>query len=52
MLDRKQIFPEASLPDAQVLVEEGRSMAKQVPVGRSPFLEQYAVASEAAYKHG
>jgi methylmalonyl-CoA mutase cobalamin-binding subunit len=49
-LDRKQIFPEPSLPDAQALLEEGRNMARQVTVGRSPFLEAYRVACEAAYK--
>jgi hypothetical protein len=49
-LDRKQVFPESSLPDARALIEEGRGMAKQVAVGRSPFLETYEVPSESAYK--
>jgi methylmalonyl-CoA mutase cobalamin-binding subunit len=49
-LDRKQVFPEASLPDASALIEEGRNMAKRVTVGRSPFLENYGVPCEIAYK--
>lgn len=49
-LTREEIFPEASLPDAVALIEEGRAMAKTVTVGTSPFLEAHGVASEAEYK--
>jgi methylmalonyl-CoA mutase cobalamin-binding subunit len=49
-LDRKVVFPEGALPDANALLEEGRAMAKAVTVGNSPFLETYRVASEAEYK--
>jgi methylmalonyl-CoA mutase cobalamin-binding subunit len=49
-LERRRIFPEDELPDASALIAEGRKMAERVTVGRSPFLEHYAVASEAAYK--
>src|SRR6185295_1215504 len=45
-----QVFPEASLPDAWALMEEGRRAAKDVSVGRSTFLETYGVSSEIAYK--
>jgi methylmalonyl-CoA mutase cobalamin-binding subunit len=49
-LDRAQIFPETALPDAGVLIAEGRKAAETVRVGRSPFLATYGVDSEAAYK--
>jgi len=49
-LNRQQVFPEAELPDAAALIAEGRSMAKEVTVGRSPFLEKYEVPCEIAYK--
>jgi len=49
-LARKQVFPESALPDAVALIEEGRNMAKRVSIGRSPFLENYGVPCEAAYK--
>jgi hypothetical protein len=49
-LERKQIFPEGELPDADALVAQGRKMAEQVAIGRSPFLEKYGVPCEAAYK--
>lgn len=49
-LARKHIFPESALPDAAALIEEGRGMARQVSIGRSPFLETYGVACEADYK--
>src|SRR2546430_1988520 len=49
-LERRQVFPEASLPDALALIEEGRNMARQVTIGRSPFLETYGMPCEAAYK--
>jgi hypothetical protein len=48
-LDRKQVFPEASLPDAAALIEEGRAMGKTVTVGRSPFLETFGVPCAIAY---
>lgn len=50
VLQRKHVFPEHALPDAAALIEEGRSMAKTVTVGRSPFLEHYGVSCEAEYK--
>lgn len=49
-LDRREIFPEASLPDAAELVAEGRAMAGTVKVGPSAFLKHYGVESEIAYK--
>jgi methylmalonyl-CoA mutase cobalamin-binding subunit len=49
-LTRKHVFPESALPDAAALIAEGRAMAKQVSVGRSPFLETYNVPCEIAYK--
>lgn len=49
-LDRRSVFPEASLPEVAVLVAEGQSKAKTVPLGASPFLKTYGVASEADYK--
>jgi methylmalonyl-CoA mutase cobalamin-binding subunit len=49
-LSRKQVFPESVLPDAALLIEEGRNMARHVSIGRSPFLETYGVPCEAAYK--
>lgn len=49
-LERRDVFPEPSLPDAAALVAEGRAMARQVKVGRSPFLETYGVQSEVEYK--
>ncbi|MDP9136756.1 MAG: cobalamin-dependent protein [Pseudomonadota bacterium] len=49
-LERQQVFPESSLPDAQALLTDGRAMAKTVTVGRSPFLETYGVTSEIEYK--
>ena len=48
LLDRGRVFPEVFLPDPQALIEEGRNMARQVTVGRSPFLETYGVPCEAA----
>jgi methylmalonyl-CoA mutase cobalamin-binding subunit len=47
---RQQVFPESRLPDSAALIEEGRNMAKQVTVGRSPFLETFGIACEADYK--
>jgi methylmalonyl-CoA mutase cobalamin-binding subunit len=49
-LERAQIFPEKTLPDAQALIAEGRKMAETVRVDRSPFLATYGVSSEAEYK--
>jgi methylmalonyl-CoA mutase cobalamin-binding subunit len=50
LLDRRQVFPEPSLPDAAELVAEGRTMASTVKVGRSVFLETFGEASEITYK--
>jgi len=50
VLERRHVFPEARLPDAKALIEEGRRTAKDVQVGRSPFLETYGVGSEIEYK--
>ena len=50
ILTRQQVFPESALPDAAALIAEGRDMARQVTVGRSPFLERYEVPCEIAYK--
>jgi methylmalonyl-CoA mutase cobalamin-binding domain/chain len=49
-LDRRQIFPEATLPDAAALVAEGRAMASSVGVGPSAFLQTFGEVSEIAYK--
>ncbi|MGE0211561.1 MAG: cobalamin-dependent protein [Parvibaculaceae bacterium] len=49
-LERRHVFPEAELPDAKALVQEGRRMATEVTIGRSPFLETYGVGSEIEYK--
>lgn len=49
-LDRRQVFPEPSLPDATALIAEGRAMASTVTVGRSVFLETFGEVSEIAYK--
>jgi methylmalonyl-CoA mutase cobalamin-binding subunit len=49
-LSRTLVFPEKTLPDAASLIAEGRAMAKQVTVGRAPFLETYGVGSEIEYK--
>src|SRR5262245_30317634 len=49
-LQRSQVFPEATLPDAAALIAEGRAMAANVSVGPSAFLRHYGVESEIAYK--
>ncbi len=49
-LSRTLVFPEKTLPDAAGLIAEGRAMAREVTVGRSPFLETYGVGSEIEYK--
>ena len=49
-LSRTLVFPEKTLPDAAGLIAEGRAMAKEVMVGRAPFLETYRVGSEIEYK--
>lgn len=49
-LGRKDIFPEVELPDVAELVALGRAKAKEIPLGRSPFLETHGVACEADYK--
>jgi hypothetical protein len=49
-LSRTLVFPEKTLPHAADLIAEGRAMAREVTVGRAPFLETYAVGSEFEYK--
>lgn len=50
MLNRKDIFPEDELPDANELLQAGRVMARDVTVGDCPFLTHYDVSSEKEYK--
>jgi methylmalonyl-CoA mutase cobalamin-binding domain/chain len=49
-LSRPAVLPETDLPDAQNLIETGRSLASSVQVGASRFLEARGVESETAYK--
>ena len=49
-LSRPVILPETDLPDAQQLIDRGRSLASSVHVGPSRFLEAHDVESETAYK--
>ncbi|HKG74722.1 MAG TPA: cobalamin-dependent protein [Aestuariivirgaceae bacterium] len=49
-LSRTLVFPEKTLPDAAGLIAEGRAMAREVTVGRAPFLQTYGVGSEIEYK--
>ena len=49
-LDRGQLLPERELPRAAELLAEGRRLAGSVSVGPCPFLQQYGVRSESAYK--
>jgi len=49
-LDRTWILPEAELPSASVLLDEGRRLARTVRVGPCPFLTEFHVGSEAEYK--
>src|SRR5215216_2640298 len=49
-LSRTLLFPEKTLPDAAGLIAEGRAMAREVTVGRAPFLETHGVGSEIEYK--
>lgn len=48
--ERKEIFPEESLPEVEELISEGRRMARSVAVGYSSFLNEYNVNSEFEYK--
>ncbi len=48
--ERAQIFPEKTLPDANELISEGRTLATSVRVKPNPFLEMHRVASESEYK--
>jgi methylmalonyl-CoA mutase cobalamin-binding subunit len=50
MIDRKSLFPEPALPDAAALVAAGTALAKTNRLGSCPFLQEYGVASEAAFK--
>ena len=49
-LERVDVLPEPGLPSTAELVAEGRALARRVKVGRSAFLDHYAVSSEAQYK--
>lgn len=49
-LQRSQIFPEAELPAATELMEEGRCLARHATLGSCPFLTAYGVKSESEYK--
>lgn len=47
---REEILPEAELPDAAALMDEGRKRADTIRVGRSPFLQENGVESEIQFK--
>ncbi|MDA0703019.1 MAG: hypothetical protein O3A96_07250 [Proteobacteria bacterium] len=47
---RAQVLPEAELPDASALLDEGRKAAKTHGLGPSAFHDHYGVESEADYK--
>lgn len=49
-ISRPAILPETDLPDPARLIAEGRSLASSVRVGRSRFLVENQVESEAAFK--
>ena len=49
-LDRRALFPEPELPDWAALVAEGRRLARVHRVGPCPFLTEYGVDCEAAFK--
>jgi len=47
---RSKLFPESDLPPCPELIERGRALASETPLGRCAFLDHYAIESEAAYK--
>ncbi len=49
-LHRRDILPEAELPDADVIMQRGRECAADVPVGDCAFLTTNNVSCEAEYK--
>lgn len=49
-LARAEIFPEPELPDAAALIARGRTLARTVTVGPSPFLAEQGVSCENDYK--
>ena len=49
-LNRKDIFPEDHLPNADELIAYGKDLATTVTVGNCPFLTHYDVSSEKQYK--
>ena len=50
MIARERIFPEDELPTAQALIAAGRQLAEHARVAACPFLTEYGVECEAAYK--
>ncbi len=49
-LTRAQILPEEDLPKGRDLVNQGRALARDWPLGPSAFLREYGYTSEAAFK--
>jgi methylmalonyl-CoA mutase cobalamin-binding subunit len=49
-IQRSHIFPEAELPAASLLIEEGKQLAKRAGLGPSPFLSANNVECEIDYK--
>jgi methylmalonyl-CoA mutase cobalamin-binding subunit len=47
---RSELLPESDLPSCAELLDRGRALASETPLGRCAFLDHYAVESEAAYK--
>jgi len=47
---RSDLLPDSDLPRCAELIERGRALASETPLGRCAFLDHYAVESEAAYK--
>lgn len=50
LCDRRTLFPESPLPNADSILARGRALASSVTVGRSSFLDDKNVACEADYK--
>lgn len=49
-LSRQDIFSQDVLPDSDELLSQGRAAAKDNPVGPNPFLQNYNIECEAAFK--
>ncbi len=47
---RREIFPETALPNSIELLDQGRTAAKDYPVGPNPFLKYHELDSEAVFK--